>query len=153
MDENFRKGVQKILEVFHREQNHEERSEYRFVRNGSFYTDTLSREGKGALTRPDTGLIWSGFRPSDDACTYGYLIPSNMFAVVVLGYLSELAQEVLNDRKLAESAQNLRKEIHKATKSMDIQKQRNLGKFMLMRQMDMECIILWMMLMYPVCYL
>ena len=114
MDENFRKGVQKILEVFHREQNHEERSEYRFVRNGSFYTDTLSREGKGALTRPDTGLIWSGFRPSDDACTYGYLIPSNMFAVVVLGYLSELAQEVLNDRKLAESAQNLGKEIHKA---------------------------------------
>ena len=114
LDENFRKGVQKILEVFHREQNHEERSEYRFVRNGSFYTDTLSREGKGALTRPDIGLIWSGFRPSDDACTYGYLIPSNMFAVVVLGYLSELAQEVLNDRKLAESAQNLRKEIHKA---------------------------------------
>ena len=29
------------------------------------------------------------FRPSDDACTYGYLIPSNMFAVVVLGYLEE----------------------------------------------------------------
>ena len=56
--------------------------------------------GSGAfLTRPDIGLIWSGFRPSDDACTYGYLIPSNMFAVVVLGYLSELAQEVLNDRK------------------------------------------------------
>ena len=32
----------------------------------------------------------SGFRPSDDACAYGYLVPSNMFAVVVLGYIVEI---------------------------------------------------------------
>ena len=32
-----------------------------------------------------TGMIWSGFRPSDDACTYNYLIPSEMMAVVALG--------------------------------------------------------------------
>ena len=90
-DENFRKGVWKILDVFQTEQNHEEKSSYVFIRKGSYYSDTLSREGKGALVRPDIGLIWSGFRPSDDACTYGYLIPSNMFAVVVLGYLEEIA--------------------------------------------------------------
>ena len=46
---------------------------------------TLSREGKGALVKSGVGLTWSGFRPSDDACIYGYLIPSNMFATVVLG--------------------------------------------------------------------
>ena len=26
-------------------------------------------------------MTWSGFRPSDDSCNFGYLIPSNMFAV------------------------------------------------------------------------
>jgi meiotically up-regulated gene 157 (Mug157) protein len=31
-------------------------------------------------------MIYSAFRPSDDACTYGYLIPSNMF------FLNELEQ-------------------------------------------------------------
>ena len=37
-----------------------------------------------------TGMTWSGFRPSDDACVFGYLIPSNMFAVVTLGYMLEI---------------------------------------------------------------
>lgn len=37
-----------------------------------------------------TGMTWSGFRPSDDACWYGYLIPSNMFAVVILRCLANL---------------------------------------------------------------
>ena len=83
----FQEGVKKILEIFTTERYHEEKSEYRFNRNNGYYRDTLSRDGKGALVKSGTGLIWSGFRPSDDACTYGYLIPSNMFAVVALGYL------------------------------------------------------------------
>ena len=114
LDENFHKGVRRILEVFKTEQNHENLSDYRFVRKGSYFTDTLSRDGKGALVCPNTGLIWSGFRPSDDACTYGYLIPSNMFAVVVLGYLGELAEKVLNDRELEADAISLRDEVHQA---------------------------------------
>ena len=47
-------------------------------------------------------MTWSGFRPSDDACEYGYLIPSNMFASVVLGYLEEIALDVYKDIELAE---------------------------------------------------
>ena len=31
-----------------------------------------------------TGMTWSGFRPSDDACRYGYLVPSNLFAARAL---------------------------------------------------------------------
>ena len=93
-DETFVKGVRRILKVWRTEQHHEEESPYSFVRKGCYFTDTLSRNGKGALVKSGTGLIWSGFRPSDDACTYGYLIPSNMFASVVLGYLAEIAGEV-----------------------------------------------------------
>ena len=46
-----------------------------------------------------TGMTWSAFRPSDDCCQYSYLIPSNMFAVVVLGYV----QEIFADLNLADS--------------------------------------------------
>ena len=95
------KGVRRILEVWRTEQHHEERSPYHFVRKNCYFTDTLSRGGKGALVKSGTGLIWSGFRPSDDSCVYGYLIPSNMFAVVVLGYLAEIANQVLGDEALA----------------------------------------------------
>ena len=58
--------------------------------------------GAGELTGADfavTGMTWSAFRPSDDCCQYSYLIPSNMFAVVVLGYV----QEIFADLNLADS--------------------------------------------------
>ena len=38
-----------------------------------------------------TGMTWSAFRPSDDEQTYGYLVPSNMFAVVALTYVDKIA--------------------------------------------------------------
>ncbi len=110
----FQEGVEKILEVFTTEQYHEEKSNYRFNRNNGYYRDTLSRDGKGALVKSGTGLIWSGFRPSDDACTYGYLIPSNMFAVVALGYLEEMEREIFHNEELAERAKVLKEEIQRA---------------------------------------
>ncbi len=58
-------------------------------------------------------MTWSGFRPSDDACIYPYLIPSNMFAVVVLGYLVEIAEQFASEAfsDLAEGARQLAQEI------------------------------------------
>jgi len=38
-----------------------------------------------------TGMIWSGFRPSDDASHYNFLIPSEMMAVQALGALAEMS--------------------------------------------------------------
>lgn len=38
-----------------------------------------------------TGMTWSAFRPSDDEQKFGYLVPSNMFAVVALRFAEELA--------------------------------------------------------------
>lgn len=114
----FQEGVKKILEVFTTEQYHEEKSEYRFNRNNGYYRDTLSRDGKGALVKSGTGLIWSGFRPSDDACTYGYLIPSNMFAVVALGYLEEMEREIFHNEELAEKAKVLKEEVQEAIETI-----------------------------------
>lgn len=88
--------------------DHENASPYTFERENCSFTDTLSRDGKGALVKSNVGLIWSGFRPSDDACVYGYLIPSNMLASVILGNIAEIAREIYHDEKLAEEADALR---------------------------------------------
>lgn len=110
-DDTFLTGIKTIMDVFEWEQYHESRSQYRFQRKNAIHTDTLSRDGKGALVKEGCGLIWSGFRPSDDACTYGYLIPSNMFACVILGYMSEICREILHEEAAAQRAERLREEI------------------------------------------
>jgi len=109
-DEPFIRAVDTILGLWKVEQDHVQNSPYTFMRSDCYFTDTLPRDGKGAHVKP-TGMTWSGFRPSDDACVYGYLIPSNMFAVVVLGYISEIATEVTRNTELAKTAQELAKEI------------------------------------------
>lgn len=88
----------------------------------------MSRGGKGALVNDGCGLIWSAFRPSDDACDLGYLIPSNMFASVVLGYLSEIAQEVLHDEELAKEAAAFSKEVHDAIEANAVASLQGFGR-------------------------
>lgn len=112
--QEFKRAAETILSVFITEQNHEKNSLYRFERENCRFIDTLSRDGKGALVKGDIGLTWSGFRPSDDACTYGYLIPSNMLACVVMEYLSEIANFVYGDADLAERALTLSKQLREA---------------------------------------
>ena len=106
-DQTFRDAAKSIVEVWRREQRHHHGSPYRFERPNTIPIDTLSHGGQGSPVAV-TGMTWSGFRPSDDACTYGYLVPSNMFAVVVLGYLAEIATQVVGDAALAAEAQQLR---------------------------------------------
>lgn len=127
-DETFKEAVYKIIEVWRTEQDHENQSSYRFIRRNCYYTDTLSRDGKGALVKSNIGLTWSGFRPSDDACMYGYLIPSNMFAVVVLNYLVEIATEILNDNNLAYEAKTLAVEIREAIETYGVIEHYKFGK-------------------------
>lgn len=100
----------KIIETWKIEQNHFENSDYSFQRLNCSPTDTLSNKGLGNLVSY-TGMTWSGFRPSDDACKYNYLIPSNMFATVVLGYISEISETIFNDIKLKNAADELKYQI------------------------------------------
>src|SRR5579872_1624181 len=55
-----------------------------------------------------TGMIWTGFRPSDDHAQYGYNIPEEMFAAVALSELSDLEASVWHDGTMAAQAQSLR---------------------------------------------
>jgi meiotically up-regulated gene 157 (Mug157) protein len=56
-------------------------------------------------------MIWSAFRPSDDEQQYGYLVPANMFAVVVLRYSAEIARAVWKDEALATKCERLASEV------------------------------------------
>jgi meiotically up-regulated gene 157 (Mug157) protein len=71
----------------------------------------MPRDGKGTKTNATSGLTWSGFRPSDDVCIYGYIIPANMFTVVVLEYMLKLNSDLWNDKLFMKKATKLKNEI------------------------------------------
>ncbi len=96
------RGLDKALDTMEREQDH--------PRNSKYTERELPNGGKGAPVAY-TGMIWSGFRPSDDACTYPYLIPSEMMAVVALGDLEEIERDVYHNLIKAQQAKALRDEV------------------------------------------
>jgi meiotically up-regulated gene 157 (Mug157) protein len=77
LDTEFESAVELMIELARKEQRHDP-SSYVFQRENAVPHDSLSHGGKGAPTG-FTGMVFSAFRPSDDACTYGYLIPANLF--------------------------------------------------------------------------
>lgn len=108
-NQDFQDGVTKILTVWETEQDHSQ-SPYNFERDTWREEDTLTHGGKGTPVAK-TGMTWSGFRPSDDRCIYGYLVPSNMFAVVVLDYLAEIYTDILPQPEVVARAHQLKSEI------------------------------------------
>jgi len=57
------------------------------------------------------GLIASCFRPSDDACIFPFLVPSNLFAVTSLRQLATMANTILHDTAMANEANSLASEV------------------------------------------
>jgi meiotically up-regulated gene 157 (Mug157) protein len=107
----FAEAAARVLEVWRVEQDHERSSPYRFERtDGPFRDDTLPRGGLGSPVA-HTGMTRSGFRPSDDRCEYGYLIPANAAAVVALNGVIELSERGLLPRDLGVRAVDLAVEI------------------------------------------
>ena len=94
-----------VLATLRTEQRHTQRSHYRHPE--------LANGGRGTRTAY-TGLVWTGFRPSDDAARYHFNIPDNMFAVVVLRDLTEIEKKVYRDRRTSENAWGLSVQIQRA---------------------------------------
>ena len=53
---------------------------------------------------PNTGLIWSAFRPSDDPVAYRFNVPQNAMAVVAMRLLARAARQAFSDDDLARRA-------------------------------------------------
>ncbi|MGN0855168.1 MAG: glycoside hydrolase family 125 protein [Kiritimatiellia bacterium] len=110
-DEAWRATVRTIVATFREQQRrHGQETSYRFQRKAANPTDSLGNGGCGAPVKP-VGLIASGFRPSDDACTLPFLVPSNFFAADVLRKAAEILRKVNGDEKLARDCTALADEI------------------------------------------
>ncbi len=101
--------IQAIVDTFTVEQDHAG-SPYYFRRYDCVKTDTLPGKGLGRPVNV-TGMTWSGFRPSDDCCSFGYLIPANMMAVCALRYAQEICRECYKEEDLAQRCGELAEEI------------------------------------------
>ncbi|MBQ7664076.1 MAG: glycoside hydrolase family 125 protein, partial [Bacteroidaceae bacterium] len=66
-------------------------------------------------TKP-VGLIASAFRPSDDATTFLFLVPSNFMAVTQLRHAAEILTKVNHSTELAEECNTLADEVENALK-------------------------------------
>ena len=90
IDASFKEALSVMINLAKIEQHHDPES-YIFKRNNGVPHDFLSRNGRGAPTAY-TGMVYSAFRPSDDACMYGYLVPSNLFFLNELELLPQTLQ-------------------------------------------------------------
>lgn len=90
------KGIRKIVETFNVEMDHFNGSPYSFTRPNVPKDETVANNGIGDPI-PKTGLIWSAFRPSDDACVHNYFIPGNAFSYVALKKMVDLKEELKLD--------------------------------------------------------
>ena len=124
---DWKKGAAKIIKTFKQQQRKDGLGPYHFQRTTARQLDTLSNGGYGRPLRP-VGLINSSFRPSDDATTYGFLIPSNLFAVVSLRQLAEISNEVTGDKQFADECTALANEVEQAIQQYAIVRHPKHGK-------------------------
>jgi meiotically up-regulated gene 157 (Mug157) protein len=110
-DSGFKAAMRTTVDLWRKEQHHFEHSPYRFERDNGIMTDSLMNDGMGMPVNY-TGMIWSGFRPSDDACDFHYNIPANMFAVVTLRQMREIAEFVFRDLSFEKEMAKLEREIN-----------------------------------------
>ena len=126
--ESLESTAEIILGVLETEQHHGEKSPYVFIRpNPNAPWDTIYNGGRGAPVAY-TGMTWSGFRPSDDGCQYGYLTASEMFATVCLRYMSEMLKSVCNNTDLSDRCDRLADRIDEGIKKYCVVEHEKYGK-------------------------
>lgn len=126
-DVDWKSAMKLILKTFKEQQRKEGKGPYKFMRETAWATDSLPLGGYGNPTNP-VGLIVSSFRPSDDATTFSFLVPSNHFAVVSLKQLSEILTEVIKDTLFASECVNLADEVQEALNKYANAEHLNFGK-------------------------
>ncbi len=121
------KAVGNILATFRQQQRKDGVGPYKFQRNTERALDTMTNDGLGNPVRP-VGLIASAFRPSDDATTFQFLVPSNFFAVTSLRKAAEILTEVNGEKRLASECTALADEVESALKQYAVYDHPEFGK-------------------------
>jgi uncharacterized protein len=125
-DQQWKEAARAVLRTFREQQRKSSPGPYSFQREALNPTDTVPLGGFGNPAR-SLGLIFSMFRPSDDACIFPLFIPANHFAVLTLRRLAELAANVLHEASLAQSCHELATEVEQALRQHGIVQQANHG--------------------------
>lgn len=112
-DDEWIQAIQLVLQTFTEQQKKNGIGPYSFLRVTDRALDTLTNAGLGNPVKP-VGLIASAFRPSDDATTYQFLIPSNFFAVSSLRKAAEILTSVNKKSDLANQCATLADEVRVA---------------------------------------
>jgi len=111
-DRTWKHAMQAVLDTMQVQQRKHGEGSYRFHRKAENPIDSLV-SGIGSPAKP-VGLIASCFRPSDDACTLPFLIPSNLFAVTSLRQLAEMLNSIVLDSAMVAQAESLAAEVEHA---------------------------------------
>lgn len=112
-DDDWRAAMHRVLATFREQQRKRGRGPYHFQRESASPTETLALDGYGFPARP-VGLIFSGFRPSDDACRYPLFVPGNWFAVLSLRQLAQMSRSLHRDDGFAGECKALADEVQTA---------------------------------------
>lgn len=126
-DATWKEAIGKILKVMKEQQRKNGLGSYSFMRETERQLDTKCCMGYGNPVKP-VGLIVSSFRPSDDATTFDFLIPSNFFAVTSLRKAAEILETVDKDKKTAKECRALADEVEAAIKKYAVVEHPEFGK-------------------------
>jgi len=125
--DDWLKAMELVLKTFTEQQRKNRVGPYKFQRKTDRQLDTNSNNGLGNPVNP-VGLIASAFRPSDDATTFQFLIPSNFFAVTSLRKAAEILATVNKNTALSAKCNSLAKEVEAAINKYAIYNHPKYGK-------------------------
>ena len=114
-DSNWISAAKLIVKTFKEQQRKENSGSYSWGRKG----ESTPEKGFGRSVKP-VGLIFSMFRPSDDATLFPFLISSNLFAVVSLRQLAEICSKTGLDAAFATECSALADEVNNAIQQYGI---------------------------------
>lgn len=117
--DDWLKAINNTLTVFKEQQRKDGLGSYFFLRKTDRQLDTKCCSGYGNPVNP-CGLIVSSFRPSDDATTFDFLTPSNLFAVQSLRQAAEILEKVNKKIEMAKECLNLADEVENALRQFAI---------------------------------
>ena len=120
-------AIKNILKTLKEQQRKDGVGPYYFMRKTERQLDTKCCNGYGNPVNP-VGLIVSSFRPSDDATTFDFLVPSNFFAVTSLRKAAEILTKVNKDKELAKECRALADEVEAALKEYAVVEHPKYGK-------------------------
>lgn len=119
-DAFFLMSLRKAINTLKNERNHSD-DNYRITHQGDL-------DNSSPAFNSSSGLIWSGYRPSDDVTYYKFFIPGNMFAVGIMEKMHLLLGELGIDSSLANQALSLANGVRQAIETYGVYNHPTYGK-------------------------